>query len=73
MKNQRTSNKEAEVLFQKLGPVWYAFTEIDNELVYSCLPEGINPLETKLELFEIVEEHLQKVSRIQKGQSLSAA
>ena len=53
---------ESEVLFQKLGNKWYVFSEIDNNFVYSALPEGINPKTTKLELFEVIEDHIKKVS-----------
>ncbi|MCB9060174.1 MAG: hypothetical protein H6622_01465 [Halobacteriovoraceae bacterium] len=58
---------ETEVLFQKLGQVWYAFTEIDNEIVYSGLPEGVDPLNTELELYSVIEEHLKKVAKIRKS------
>lgn len=51
-----------EVLFQKLGHTWYIFTEINNEIVYSAMPEGMDPRETQLELFDVIEEHMKKVS-----------
>lgn len=51
-----------EVLFQKLGLTWYIFTEIDNEVVYSAMPEGMDPRTTKLELYEVIEDHLKKVA-----------
>jgi hypothetical protein len=60
MKN--TNQSESDVLFQKLGDTWYAFTEVNENFVYSALPEGINPHETKIELFEVIEEHMEKVS-----------
>jgi len=61
----RTSNTQAtsEVLFQKMGSTWYVFTEIKGDLVYSALPTGMTPHTTDLELFEVIEEHMQKVSR----------
>jgi hypothetical protein len=51
-----------EVLFQKLGQTWYIFTEINDEVVYSAMPDGMDPRETQLELFEVIEEHMKKVS-----------
>ncbi len=58
-----------EVLFQKLGRTWYIFTEIDNEVVYSAMPEGMDPRSTKLELFDVIENHLKKVSTHPRYQS----
>jgi hypothetical protein len=64
MKAVNTKNENSkEVLFQKMGNTWYVFTEIGEELVYSALPTGMDPKTTKMELFEVIEEHLQKVSR----------
>ncbi|MCT4643173.1 MAG: hypothetical protein N4A33_12860 [Bacteriovoracaceae bacterium] len=59
MTAQEISN---EVLFQKLGPTWYIFTEINDEVVYSAMPDGMDPRTTKLELFEVIEEHMKKVA-----------
>lgn len=59
-------SQETEVLFQKLGHRWYIFAEINNDVVYSVLPEGMDPHSTKLELFDIIEEHMHRVSKIQK-------
>lgn len=53
---------DSDVLFQKLGNTWFAFTEVNEELIYSPLPAGVDPRTTKLELFDIIEEHLQKVA-----------
>lgn len=53
---------DREVLFQKLGNTWYVFTETENDVVYSCLPEGMTPHTTKLELFEVIEDHLDRVA-----------
>ncbi len=58
MKNQHT---ETEVLFQKMGNRWYVFTEINNEFFYSPLPEGVDPRTTKLEMCQVIEEHMSKV------------
>lgn len=63
MMTTKKSKNEAEVLFQKLGNTWYVFSEIEENIVYSALPEGIDPKTTRLELFEVIENHLKKVSR----------
>lgn len=55
-------NPTQEVLFQKIGNTWFVFTEMENEVVYSALPMGMDPKTTKLELFEIVEQHMEKVA-----------
>jgi hypothetical protein len=62
MKAVNTTNAK-EVLFQKMGNTWYVFTEINEELVYSALPTGMDPHTTKLELYEVIEEHMQKVAK----------
>jgi hypothetical protein len=64
MKAAKTTNtKTNEILFQKLGNNWYVFTEVQGDMVYSALPNGMDPHTTKLELFEVIEEHMEKVSR----------
>ncbi|TNF27235.1 MAG: hypothetical protein EP319_12060 [Deltaproteobacteria bacterium] len=63
MSNTTQTTTEQEVLFQKLGETWYVFTEVENDFIYSALPTGMNPMETKLELFEVIEEHMQKVAK----------
>lgn len=65
MKAVKNNQETSEVLFQKLGNTWYVFTEIGEELIYSALPTGMDPHTTKMELFEVIEEHIQKVSRHQ--------
>ena len=52
-----------EVLFQKLGNTWFIFTEIDNDIIYSSMPEGLDPRETNLELYDVIEDHLEKVAK----------
>ena len=59
-KNNQLNN---EVLFQKLGNRWYVFSEIEDNFIYSPLPEGVNPKTTKLELFEVIENHIVRVSQ----------
>ncbi len=51
-----------DVLFQKIGNTWFIFSEVNNEVVYSVMPAGMDPKTTKLELFEIIEEHMTKVA-----------
>ena len=55
-------NNVKDVLFQKIGNTWYIFSEVNNEVVYSVMPSGMDPKSTKLELYEIIEEHLTKVA-----------
>lgn len=60
-----TTNTQAanhEVLFQKLGNTWFIFSEIQGDMVYSALPEGMSPHSTKLELFQVIETHMKKVA-----------
>ncbi len=57
------SQATSEVLFQKLGNTWYVFTEVSGDMVYSALPYGMDPHTTNMELFEVIENHLQKVSK----------
>ena len=65
--NTTAQHKNKDVLFQKLGNVWYIFAEIDNEVVYSTMPEGMDPYSTDLELYEVIENHMERVSKINKG------
>ena len=62
-KNTNTvKNNVKDVLFQKIGNTWYIFSEVNNEVVYSVMPAGMDPKSTKLELYEIIEEHLTKIA-----------
>ncbi len=58
----QNTHAENEVLFQKLGNTWYVFTEVNDDFVYSALPEGMDPRSTKLELYEVIEEHMERVA-----------
>lgn len=62
-----------EVLFQKLGNNWFIFAEINDEVIYSTMPEGMDPYSTKLELYEVIEEHMRRVSSMKKNSSEAAA
>lgn len=62
-KNTNTvKNNVKDVLFQKIGNTWFIFSEVNNEVVYSVMPAGMDPKSTKLELYEIIEEHMTKVA-----------
>jgi len=58
----QNTQAENEVLFQKLGNTWYVFTEVNDDFVYSALPDGMDPRSTKLELYEVIEEHMERVA-----------
>lgn len=60
--NSKTKSQVKDVLFQKIGNTWYIFSEVNNEVVYSVMPQGMDPKETKLELYNIIEEHMSKVA-----------
>jgi hypothetical protein len=51
-----------DVLFQKIGNNWFIFSEVNNEVVYSVMPQGMDPKTTKLELYQVIEDHLTKVA-----------
>ena len=57
------NNKKQKVLFQKLGNTWYIFAEVNNEIIYSAMPEGMDPRSTKLELYEVIEEHMENLRK----------
>ncbi len=61
-KNNSTTNSVKDVLFQKIGNTWFIFSEVNNEVVYSVMPAGMDPKSTKLELYNIIEEHMTKVA-----------
>jgi len=61
-KSNKVKNQVKDVLFQKIGNTWFIFSEVNNEVIYSVMPKGMDPKETKLELYEIIEEHLSKVA-----------
>jgi hypothetical protein len=53
--------RESEVLFQEIGGRWYIFTEQNGELIYSVMPQGMDPRKTKLELYDVIEKHIDNV------------
>lgn len=58
----KVQNAVKDVLFQKIGQTWFIFSEVNNEVVYSVMPAGMDPKTTNLELYEIIEEHMTKVA-----------
>jgi len=67
----QNSTNQNEILFQKLGNTWYAFTEINNDVVYSALPDGVNPKTTKMELYHVIEKHMRKVANLYENKNTS--
>ena len=61
-KTNTVKNNVKDVLFQKIGNTLIIFSEVNNEVVYSVMPNGMDPKSTKLELYEIIEEHMTKVA-----------
>jgi hypothetical protein len=73
MSENQMNQFENEVLFQKLGNTWYIFAEVDNQMIYSAMPEGMDPRTTKLELYNVIEEHMKKVASQPRFKSPEAA
>ncbi len=61
-RTDRVKNTVKDVLFQRIGNKWFIFSEVNNEIVYSVMPEGMDPKSTKLELYSIIEEHMTKIA-----------
>ena len=72
-KSQSINTSVKDVLFQKIGQTWYIFSEVNNEIVYSVMPQGMDPKTTRLELYEVIEEHLSKVAMNKKRNQEIAA
>lgn len=60
--NTNTKSAHKDVLFQRIGNTWFIFTEQNGEMIYSVMPEGMDPKTTKLELYQIIEEHMDRVA-----------
>lgn len=73
--NNSTSTKSnvKDVLFQKIGNNWFIFSEVNNEVVYSVMPQGMDPKTTKLELYQVIEDHLTKVASHKRRSSEAVA
>ncbi len=73
-KTKNVKNLVKDVLFQKIGNTWFIFSEVNNEVVYSFMPQGMDPKTTKLELYEVIEDHMTKVaSHKRRGSEASVA
>ena len=70
-----TNNKSnvKDVLFQKIGNTWFIFSEVNNEVIYSVMPTGMDPRTTKLELYQVIEDHLTRVASHKRSGEVSAA
>lgn len=62
MENFKAENQN-DVLFQKIGDKWYIFSEQKGEVIYSAMPTGMDPRTTKLELYNVIEDHIKRVAR----------
>ena len=72
--SNKAANQVKDVLFQKIGNTWFIFSEVNNEAVYSVMPHGMDPKSTKLELYNIIEDHMAKVaSHKRRGPEASVA
>jgi len=72
--SKHTSSQVKDVLFQKIGNTWFIFSEVNNEVVYSVMPQGMDPKSTKLELYNIIEDHMSKIaSHKRRGPEASVA
>jgi hypothetical protein len=60
--SKKSADQVKDVLFQKIGNTWFIFSEVNNEAVYSVMPQGMDPKSTKLELFNIIEDHMSKIA-----------
>lgn len=70
--NQKPSSIK-DVLFQKIGQTWFIFSENEGEMVYSVMPEGMDPRTTKLELYQIIEDHMGRVASHKQRSPVSEA
>ncbi len=73
-KKSQNGKQNKDVLFQKIGQTWFIFSETNGEVTYSVMPQGMDPRTTKLELYEIIENHIDRVaSHKQRGSEAGAA
>ncbi len=45
---------DTEVLYQKLGNTWYAFAEINGEVLFRALPQGMDPKTTQFDFMQVI-------------------
>jgi hypothetical protein len=72
-KTAKTKSEVKDVLFQKIGTTWFIFSEVNNEVVYSVMPQGMDPYTTKLELYNVIEDHMTRVASHKKRSPEAAA
>lgn len=72
-KTAKTKSEVKDVLFQKIGNTWFIFSEVNNEVVYSVMPQGMDPYTTKLELYNVIEDHMTRVASHKKRSPEAAA
>jgi hypothetical protein len=70
-KNSKTSSRD--VLFQKIGQTWFIFSESNGEVIYSVMPHGMDPRTTKLELYQVIEDHIDRVANHKNRRQAEAA
>ena len=68
-----SSIKESDFLFQKLGATWYVFAEIQGEVIYTALPQDIDPRESSFEFYQILEKQLNQMGKLKTRPPESAA
>lgn len=71
--SNKVKSQVKDVLFQKIGNTWFIFSEVNNQVVYSVMPKGMDPKTTNLELYEIIEEHMTKVASHKRSPEASVA
>ncbi len=60
-----------EVLYQKMGDIWYIFTRINDELYFTPLPKNLSPFDKNFQLFEVVDK-LEKVPEEMRNKNFAA-
>ncbi len=56
-----------EILFQKIGNLWYAFVEEDDDIIYAPLPAGVDPRSAKFEFYQLIEERLEAAKNFKRS------
>jgi len=54
---------ETNVLYQKMGDTWYAFAEIDGEVLFRALPHGMNPKKTQIDFMQVIADQEEKKAK----------
>lgn len=56
------NSMDKDVLFQKIGNTWYIFCEQNGELMYTALPEYMDPYSIDFEIYEVLEAEFDKAA-----------